>query len=238
MITGPIDKRLRESTEGEEARAGKLLRELPEPGPLSEPARRRALWLLRTSGRNGRALHFTALQWVVFSILVVSTAAASAKRIWFPSVFHRHGSFVEPSTDRVAPEPVAVDEPSTGAKVVIEEPASPRARPAAPTRARASTPAKSEPVRPRLLSDPQKDAIPRVLPRLVYDEKTYSAVLDVCVSSEGRVSNVSVVRGQDPALDRDIVEAVRRWNYAPALGDGQPVPMCFPLVYRIQVERD
>ena len=93
-------------------------------------------------------------------------------------------------------------------------------------------------MRPRLLSDPQNDAIARALPKSVYDAETYSILLDVCVSNEGDVTKVSIVRGQDASVDRDILDAVRRWTYRPAEVDGQPVAMCFPLVYRIQVQRD
>ena len=93
-------------------------------------------------------------------------------------------------------------------------------------------------MRPRLLSDPQSDAVARALPKVVYDAETYSILLDVCVSTDGDVTRASVVRGQDASLDRDILEAVRRWRYWPGEVDGLPVAMCFPLIYRIQVQRD
>ena len=110
---------------------------------------------------------------------------------------------------------------------------------AAPTgKTRAPSPSKSEPLRPRLLSDPQQDDMSRVVPKNAHDGDAYSVLLDVCVSSEGSVTKVSIVRGRDPSLDRDIVEAVQHWNYLPAEADGKPVAMCFPLVYRIQVQRD
>jgi TonB family protein len=247
MTFGPIEKRLRECTEGDgatAARAAKLLQALPEPDPLSEPARRRVLGALGASGRSGRGLHLTALQWAMLTLLLVSTAAASAKRVWFPSWLHRRAIAAEKAPDAVPPDPSPAPGPARRTLEAVEAPALPRPS-AAPARARASNvktvvieEPKFEPLRPRLLSDPQDDSIPRVLPKLVYDSDTYSALLDVCVSSEGRVTKASVVHRQDAALDRAIIEAVERWKYLPGEADGRPVDMCFPLVYRIQVQRD
>jgi TonB family protein len=239
MTVEPIEKRLRECSEEDAkltARAGKLLRALPEPSPLSDSARRRVLRVLGAPGRNGRGVHLTALHWALLSLLLVSTAAASAKRNWFPNWFQRRAPVI-----RIAEEPAplpapAADTPSRTARVEIEEPAAPAV--AAPAQRPRASAAKPDPVRPRLLSDPQGDAIPRVLPKLVYDAQLYSVLLDVCVSAQGRVTKASVVRGEDAALDRQIVEAVERWTYLPGQADGQAAPMCFPLVYRIQVQRE
>ena len=244
MTLGPIEKPLRECADDgatAPARAGKLLRSLPEPLPLSDSARRRTLRAFAASSRGARGLHLTALQWAVFAVLLVSTAAAGAKRIWFPSWPHRYRAVVttvvESAEETVVRTPSAATEKRSNPTQVVEEPSPPKvARSAA--KARASTPPKPEPVRPRLLSDPQLDAVARVLPQPVYQSDMYSILLDVCVSAQGQVSRVSVVRGQDAALDRRIVEAVQRWTYQPGEADGQPAPMCFPLVYRIQIERD
>ena len=242
MTSGPIEKRLRECTEEDEAaaaRAGTLLRALPSPPPLSEYARRRTLSALRASSRNGRTFHFTALQWAVLSILLVSTAAASAKRI-FPNFLRRPPAPVESAADPLLRDPApAVEIPASRAPSVIEvRPSQKAVIPAPFAKTRAPSPPKSEPLRPRLLSDPQRDDMSRVVPKNAHDGDAYSVLLDVCVSVEGSVTKVSVVRGRDPRLDGDIVEAIQHWNYLPAEADGKPVPMCFPLVYRIQVQRD
>jgi len=248
MTPDPIHKRLRQCAEDDDsvtARAAELLRAIPEPAPLSESARRRTLRALGASGRSGRGFHLSALQWAVLSVLLVSTAAASAKRIWFPTWFHRKATVIEKSADIVVDPSPDTELPSKPAHPALDE--SSRSKPAAPARARASSPKtaiisveepKFEPLRPRLLTDPQNDPIPRVLPKPVYDDRTYAVLLDVCVSSDGDVTNAIVVRGQEPSLDRDIVAAVRHWKYLPGEADGRPVAMCFPLVYRIQVQRD
>jgi TonB family protein len=246
MTPGPIDKRLRDCADDADAataRAADLLRAVPQPSPLSEWARKRTLRALRASGRNGRGLHFSVLHWAVLSVLVVSTAAASSRRMWFPTWFHRKAAFVERTIEAVPVDPPVVEAPAKSAHA-RQEPGSSGAASPSP-KARASKRAivtveepRSEPVRPRLLSDPQNDSVAHTLPKAVYDAEMYSVLLDVCVSTEGEVTRVAVVRGQEAALDRDIVDAVRRWKYRPGEVDGTAVAMCFPLVYRIQVQRD
>jgi len=153
--------------------------------------------------------------------------------MWLPHGFERRAPVIEVPQETLVAQPAPTNVPRVTLEALEESPLPTIAAPASRPRA----PAKSE-VRPRLLSDPQSDAIPRVLPKLVYDVQIYSVLLDVCVSAQGRVAKASIVQGQDAALDRQIVEAVERWNYAPGEAGGQPVPMCFPLVYRIQVQRD
>jgi TonB family protein len=249
MTPGPIDKRLRDCADDADraaARAADLLQAVPEPSPLSEWGRKRTLRALRASGRNGRSLHFSVLHWAVLSVLVVSTAAASSKRMWFPTWFHRKVNFVERTIEAVPLDPPAIQAPSKASPPAREEPASsgatshsPKARASSAKRAIASVEEpRSEPIRPRLLSDPQNDAVARTLPKAVYDAEMYSVLLDVCVSTEGDVTRVSIMRGQEASLDRDILEAVRRWRYRPGEVEGTAVAMCFPLVYRIQVQRD
>jgi TonB family protein len=251
MTYSPIDKRLRECADDADAttaRAAELLRAVPEPASLSESARQRMLRALRASGRNGRGFHLSAVQWAMLSVLLVSTAAASSDRNWLPTWFHRKAAFVERTTDAVVVDSSpAVQVPSKPTPPAREEPVSSNASSATSARARISNAKRaivsveeprSEPVRPRLLSDPQDDAIARALPKAVYDAETYSVLLEVCVSTEGDVTRVSIVRGQDASVDRDVLEAVRRWKYRPGEVDGQPLAMCFPLVYRIQVQRD
>jgi len=49
-----------------------------------------------------------------------------------------------------------------------------------------------------------------------------AVVLDATIDREGKVSNVSVVKG-DPVLTRAALDAVRQWRYKPYKLDGQPV---------------
>jgi protein TonB len=51
-----------------------------------------------------------------------------------------------------------------------------------------------------------------------------TVILECTISTEGRVSEVRVLRGV-PLLDDAAVEAVRRWVYTPTLLNGVPVPV-------------
>jgi TonB family protein len=56
--------------------------------------------------------------------------------------------------------------------------------------------------------------------------RIYSVLVQVCVSTEGRVSKVSVQRGAAPELDRAVVSTIMGWHYRPRLVAGAPRPFC------------
>jgi TonB family protein len=56
--------------------------------------------------------------------------------------------------------------------------------------------------------------------------RVYSIIAEVCVSAEGRVSNVSIKRSADPELDRVVAGTMRSWRYRPRLVAGVPRPFC------------
>jgi TonB family protein len=74
-------------------------------------------------------------------------------------------------------------------------------------------------------------------PRLVYKlEPQYSdeareaklqgsVVLAIVVTADGFVQDVQVRRGLGRGLDENAMEAIRHWQFSPALKDGQPVPV-------------
>jgi TonB family protein len=74
-------------------------------------------------------------------------------------------------------------------------------------------------------------------PRLVYKlEPEYSqeareaklqgsVVLAIEVNADGFVQNIQVRRGLGLGLDENAMEAIRHWQFSPALKDGQPVPV-------------
>ena len=59
------------------------------------------------------------------------------------------------------------------------------------------------------------------------------AIVRVCVSSEGAVTEVRLIRGAGPAVDGQIPVVLGRWRYRPLLIDGKPTPFCYPLKYEI-----
>jgi TonB family protein len=52
-----------------------------------------------------------------------------------------------------------------------------------------------------------------------------TVLLAVAISSAGTVDAVKVVCSLDPGLDANAVAAARKWSFAPATKDGQPVPV-------------
>jgi TonB family protein len=55
-------------------------------------------------------------------------------------------------------------------------------------------------------------------------EKINGVVLvAMTVTAEGRVRDVKVIKGLDPALDKQAIAAIRTWKFEPATKDGKPV---------------
>ncbi|HEX3570589.1 MAG TPA: TonB family protein [Acidobacteriaceae bacterium] len=79
------------------------------------------------------------------------------------------------------------------------------------------------------------DAVEKPVPALIYTvlpEYTAEAkaakvqgpvVLNVTVTQEGLPTNVHVIRGLDPGLDKNAVSVVKQYRFKPAMKDGQPV---------------
>jgi hypothetical protein len=66
-------------------------------------------------------------------------------------------------------------------------------------------------------------------------DRPYLVVLDVCVSGDGQVSDVALVRPASRVFDPLVVDAVRTWRYRPRLVDGQAQAFCH--VVAIKYER-
>lgn len=88
--------------------------------------------------------------------------------------------------------------------------------------------------RQQLLIDPNADAYKVTLPPpLVRTGMTFSAVVRICVSAQGTVSEVKLLRGADPAIDPQIPAVLGRWRYRPYTIDGRPVPFCYTIRYDV-----
>jgi TonB family protein len=57
-------------------------------------------------------------------------------------------------------------------------------------------------------------------------DRPYAIVVDVCVSGEGQVSDVALVKPASRIFDPVVLEAVRTWRYKPRLVDGQARAFC------------
>ena len=70
-------------------------------------------------------------------------------------------------------------------------------------------------------------------PSLARAEMKLSAVVKMCVSAEGRVADVRLLKSADPAIDAQIPAVLGKWRYKPLVMDGRAVPFCYVLQYEI-----
>jgi outer membrane biosynthesis protein TonB len=56
--------------------------------------------------------------------------------------------------------------------------------------------------------------------------RVYTILAQVCVSPEGRVSDVAIKRGAAPELDHALATTMGTWRYRPRLVGGVPRPFC------------
>jgi protein TonB len=84
-----------------------------------------------------------------------------------------------------------------------------------------------------LLIDPSAEQyrvkVPRVMESVSFN---FVARLRVCVSEQGSVTQVQVLKGGDPAIDPQFPTVISRWRYRPYMADGRAVPWCTLLDYK------
>lgn len=86
----------------------------------------------------------------------------------------------------------------------------------------------------QLLIDPNAEQYKvRLPPALARGGGAFAAVVRVCVSEQGSVSDVKVLRGADPAIDPQIPVVLGRWKYRPYQENGRPRPFCYLLRYEV-----
>jgi protein TonB len=85
-----------------------------------------------------------------------------------------------------------------------------------------------------LLIDPNADEyrvkLPRALERVGLK---FTALLRICVSPQGTVTEVKVLQSADPAIDPQFPAVIGRWRYRPFIVDGRPIPFCYPVRYEV-----
>lgn len=90
----------------------------------------------------------------------------------------------------------------------------------------------------QLLIDPQDPQYKVALPPAMKSAGlSFWAMIKVCVSKDGAVTDAKIIRGADPTLDPQIIAKVKIWKYKPYQIDGRPVPFCFMLRYDISVQK-
>lgn len=55
------------------------------------------------------------------------------------------------------------------------------------------------------------------------DRRTFSGVIEIVIDERGTVVSAGIIQSVSPAYDRMLVAAAKRWQYRPALLNGQPV---------------
>jgi protein TonB len=111
---------------------------------------------------------------------------------------------------------------------VVGSPAPPPPQPTGPKLVSAKI------ARGQLLIDPNAEPYRVKLPQaLARSGETYVAMLHVCVSAQGAVTRVQLMKGAGPAIDSQFPAVIGRWRYRPLLTDGVPTPFCFPLRYEV-----
>lgn len=88
--------------------------------------------------------------------------------------------------------------------------------------------------RGQLLIDPNAERYRvKLPPPLARSGEVYVAMLRVCVSAQGSVTGVQLLKGASPAIDSQFPSVIGRWRYRPLLANGQPTPFCYPLRYEV-----
>ena len=84
---------------------------------------------------------------------------------------------------------------------------------------------------------------PRVLKRGEFDNERFigrrgpggSVVAEMTINVDGTVQDVKLLHGVDPEIDEAFMAAAKDYLFAPATLDGEPVPVKYILVLRIEV---
>lgn len=88
--------------------------------------------------------------------------------------------------------------------------------------------------RGQLLIDPNDERYRvKLPPPLARSGETYVAMLKVCVSAQGSVTGVQLMKSASPAIDSQFPSVIGRWRYRPLVADGAPTPFCYPLRYEV-----
>lgn len=88
--------------------------------------------------------------------------------------------------------------------------------------------------RGQLLIDPNDERYRvKLPPPLARSGETYVAMLKVCVSAQGTVTSVQLMKSATPAIDGQFPSVIGRWRYRPLIAEGAPTPFCYPLRYEV-----
>jgi hypothetical protein len=58
--------------------------------------------------------------------------------------------------------------------------------------------------------------------------------IQICVTEDGTVSDVKILRPSIPAIDLQLPKVLALWKYRPYLVDGRPTAFCYPMNHRVR----
>jgi periplasmic protein TonB len=62
---------------------------------------------------------------------------------------------------------------------------------------------------------------------------SFRTVIQICVSAQGAVTSVKIIKPSNPMIDAQIPKVIPRWKYKPYMLDGVATPFCYPLRYTV-----
>ena len=102
---------------------------------------------------------------------------------------------------------------------------------------RQAVPTRTTPVRVggAIKEPPRLKVVQPVYPAAAMEARVQGVVVIECtIGGEGKVTDVKVLRGI-PLLDAAAMEAVRQWEYAPTLVNGEPVPVIMTVTVKFSL---
>lgn len=81
---------------------------------------------------------------------------------------------------------------------------------------------------------PYRVNLPEELSERMGAGETISPILQICVTEQGTVQSVRVVKPSIPLVDAQIPDVIRRWRYRTLLFEGQAHPFCYVTRYSLK----
>jgi len=72
---------------------------------------------------------------------------------------------------------------------------------------------------------PMEKADPKYPPRLIEEHVRGDVVLYAIIRKDGSIDSIQLVRGLDPELDHNAMEALSRWKFRPGTREGEPIDL-------------
>ena len=72
------------------------------------------------------------------------------------------------------------------------------------------------------------------LPNLI--DQVYARILEAIIDTDGRVTDVRVLKPLPMGLDTSAMEAVKRWKFKPGSLNGRPVKVIFNLTVNFRLQ--